>query len=137
MELYIRIIDGAPFEHPIFGDNFREAFPEVDTDNLPTHFAKFVRVPEPDYGVYEVYEGCTYQWDGDVVTDVHHIRAMTEEEKIAKQQTVKDSWAAKNGPESWVFDEASCAYIPPVPYPTDGKIYEWDEPTTSWIEVIE
>ena len=137
MELYIRIIDGAPFEHPIFGDNFRQAFPDIDTNDLPPHFASFVRVPVPSYGIYEVYDGCTYEWEGASVTDVHHVRAMTEEEKIAKQQTVKDSWAAKNGPESWVFDEASCAYIPPVPYPTDGKIYEWDEPTTSWIEVTE
>ena len=56
MELFIRIVDGAPFEHPIMGDNFREAFPHIDTENLPPEFARFVRVAMPTIGVYEVYE---------------------------------------------------------------------------------
>ena len=36
---------------------------------------------------------------------------------------------------SWVLDEATCRWDAPVPYPTDGKQYYWDEPTTSWVEV--
>ena len=32
MELYIRIVDGKPFEHPILGDNFRSVFPDIDTN---------------------------------------------------------------------------------------------------------
>ena len=41
MELFIRIKDGEPFEHPIFGDNFRAAFPDIDSDNLPPDFVRF------------------------------------------------------------------------------------------------
>ena len=74
MELYIRIKDGQPFEHPILGDNFRQAFPDIDTNNLPLEFAKFTRVPRPVLGANEVYEGCTYAWSGDLITDVHHVR---------------------------------------------------------------
>ena len=37
--------------------------------------------------------------------------------------------------ESWVLDEETCQWEAPVAYPTDGKNYYWDEPTTSWIEV--
>ena len=44
MELFIRLVNGEPFEHPIMGDNFREAFPHIDTDNLPSEFARFLRV---------------------------------------------------------------------------------------------
>jgi hypothetical protein len=36
---------------------------------------------------------------------------------------------------SWVLDEATCRWNAPVAYPTDDKIYSWDEATTSWVEV--
>lgn len=134
MELYIRIKDGQPFEHPIFGDNFREAFPHIDTNNLPESFARFVRVEPPVVGVYEVYESVSYEWRDGLVTDVHHVRQMTAKEVTAKQDAVKTNWA-ENGHASWVFDEAICAFKAPVAYPTDGKIYRWDESTVSWVEV--
>lgn len=35
--------------------------------------------------------------------------------------------------DNWVFDEALCLWIPPVPYPNDGKNYYWDQSTNSWI----
>jgi hypothetical protein len=38
---------------------------------------------------------------------------------------------------SWVLDESSCLWEAPVPYPTDGKRYSWDEDTTSWMEIPE
>lgn len=84
LELYIQIRDGQPHEHPIFADNFRAAFPGVDTENLPDTFAKFIRVDQPALGTYEVYEGVTYQWVDGVVKDVHSVRPMTDEERAAK-----------------------------------------------------
>lgn len=36
---------------------------------------------------------------------------------------------------SWVLNEDTCLWYAPVPYPTDGKIYIWDEATVSWVEV--
>lgn len=38
--------------------------------------------------------------------------------------------------ESWLLDEGTCTWNPPVPMPTDGKLYHWDEKTTSWIEPV-
>ena len=35
---------------------------------------------------------------------------------------------------SWVLNETTCLWDAPVPYPTDGKRYTWDEATTSWVE---
>jgi hypothetical protein len=84
LELYIQIRDGQPHEHPIFADNFRAAFPDVDTQNLPDTFAKFIRVDAPVPDTYEVYEGVTYQWFDGVVKDVHSVRAMTDEERVTK-----------------------------------------------------
>lgn len=85
MELYIQIRDGQPFEHPIFGDNFREAFPHVDVNNLPPKFAKFERVERPYKNKTFEEEVYSYQWVDGVVKDVWHTRPMTEDEKIQKQ----------------------------------------------------
>lgn len=37
---------------------------------------------------------------------------------------------------SWVLDEDTCLWNAPVAMPTDGKMYNWDEATTSWVEVV-
>jgi hypothetical protein len=134
MELFIRIKDGQPFEHPIVSENFCQAFPDVDTNNLPAEFARFVRVEPPAVGVYEKNQTVSYQLVDGVYTDVFSVEQMTTEEVAAKQQAVKDAWTA-NGFASWVFNAATCAFEAPTPYPTDGKIYQWEEPTTAWVEV--
>lgn len=36
---------------------------------------------------------------------------------------------------SWVLNEKTCLWQAPTPMPTDGKPYEWDEATTSWVAV--
>lgn len=33
---------------------------------------------------------------------------------------------------SWILDEGTCNWIPPVAMPEDGKPYSWDEETTTW-----
>ena len=112
MELYIRIVDGQPFEHPIMGDNFRDAFPHIDVNNLPSEFAKFERIESPAYGVFDLYEGVTYEWVDGVVKDVHHVRSMTEQERQAKIDEIKAYFTpTENG---WVFDETTCSWIPPT-----------------------
>jgi len=138
--LFIQLRDGQPFEHPIFYENFRQAFPDIDPDNLPTdQFAKFVRVVQPAIGIYEIYVGVTYQWVDGVVKDVHEVRPMTDEEKVAKQQKVKDDWAARPQAENWAawtFDESICNYVPPTPRPdpVEGKIVFWCGADNDWKE---
>lgn len=134
MRLFIRIKNGRAFEHPILEDNFKMAFPSIDIDNLPDGYAEFIRVAPPTVGPYEIYEGVTYEWDMDKMKDVHRVRQMTAEEKAQKQNQIKESWAQTGFP-SWVFNETTCAFIAPTPMPQDGKMYKWDEPTTSWIEL--
>jgi hypothetical protein len=36
---------------------------------------------------------------------------------------------------SWTLVEETCQWISPVAMPTDDKMYRWDEPTLSWVEV--
>ena len=135
MELFIRIKDGQPFEHPIMGDNFRHAFPDVDTNNLPPEFARFVRVEAPKLGAYEKNQTVSYQLVDGAYTDVFTCEQMTAEEIAQKQQEVKDFWA-QNGFASWVFNETTCRFDAPVPHPTDGKFYRWNESALNWDEVV-
>jgi hypothetical protein len=34
---------------------------------------------------------------------------------------------------SWVLDEATCWWVAPIAYPTDGATYTWDEQAGDWI----
>ena len=36
---------------------------------------------------------------------------------------------------SWLLNETTCQWDAPVAYPTDGKIYMWDEEQQQWTEV--
>lgn len=34
---------------------------------------------------------------------------------------------------SWTLDEATCQWMPPIPYPTDDRYYEWNEASGDWV----
>ena len=36
---------------------------------------------------------------------------------------------------SWLLDTDTCWWQSPIPYPTDGKRYYWNEDTQSWVEI--
>jgi len=42
--------------------------------------------------------------------------------------------------ESWILDEETCLWQPPIPYPSnsieDEKSYTWNETTKAWDEII-
>ena len=38
---------------------------------------------------------------------------------------------------SWVFNETTCNFDPPIPKPSDGNEYIWNEENQSWDEVPE
>ena len=130
--LYIKIVDGKPFEHPITGDNLELVFPGIDLENLPEGFAKFQRIPQPIPGVYELVEDCTYETnESGTVYDAWVVRSMTAAEIAAKKSLVQQSFASL-GYTSWTFNEELCKFEPPVEYPTDGNPYVWDQETISW-----
>ena len=45
-----------------------------------------------------------------------------------------DVFIAKKWYPSWVLNETTWDYDPPVSYPTDGNVYYWDENTVSWVQ---
>lgn len=36
---------------------------------------------------------------------------------------------------SWILDNLTADWIPPIPYPTDGKFYIWNEANLNWVAV--
>ena len=68
---------------------------------------------EPDGGtpLHMNYAGVGYTWDG-------------------------TGFAPPQPYGSWTLDE-NYVWQPPTPMPDDGLLYEWDEATTSWVEVTE
>ena len=141
INFYIQMRDGQPYQHPILEQNMREAFPDVDLDNLPDSFCYFVRVNRPDLGPYEKNQTCSYvpvEGSLKTYTDEWSCENMTAEEITAKQNAVKAAWV-QNGYPSWTFNEATCAFEPPTPMPTEteGQHYVWDEEALSWFVVGE
>ena len=48
---------------------------------------------------------------------------------------VLDAFIAPKPYPSWLLNTTTCQWEPPVHYPTDGKMYMWDEATLSWVLV--
>jgi len=48
----------------------------------------------------------------------------------------RDAFLAPKPYPSYVLNEDTAQWSNPVPYPTDGKTYNWFEPNKVWIEVI-
>tara|TARA_B110000467_G_scaffold7637_1_gene6702 strand:- start:42 stop:377 length:336 start_codon:yes stop_codon:yes gene_type:complete len=49
----------------------------------------------------------------------------------------RDAFIAPQPYPSWTLVEATCQWEAPTAYPTDGKMYAWDEETTAWVETEE
>ncbi len=47
----------------------------------------------------------------------------------------RDAFIPRRRFYSWTLNPDTCLWEPPVPMPNDGKFYNWNEATTSWIEV--
>jgi len=48
----------------------------------------------------------------------------------------RDAFIAPKPYSSWTLNEDTCIWEAPSAKPDDGKIYKWNEETTSWEEVV-
>jgi hypothetical protein len=44
----------------------------------------------------------------------------------------RDAFIPPKPYNSWVLNEQTCNWDSPIPYPTDGQIYSWNEETQNW-----
>ena len=45
---------------------------------------------------------------------------------------IKDAFIPPKPFDSWVLDETTCLWVAPIPYPTDGQHYRWNENDLNW-----
>jgi len=48
----------------------------------------------------------------------------------------RDAFIPPKPYESWLLNEDTCQWEAPIPYPTDGVMYAWDEETTDWKAIV-
>lgn len=46
----------------------------------------------------------------------------------------RDAFIPPKPYDSWTLNKNTCLWDAPTPYPTDGKVYRWNEETLSWQE---
>ena len=49
----------------------------------------------------------------------------------------RDAFIAPQPYPSWNLNENTCGWQPPVLYPTDGKLYKWNEEALLWVNMVE
>ena len=52
-----------------------------------------------------------------------------------KYDSARDAFIPPKPYNSWTLNDDTCLWEAPVAMPNDGKMYTWDEETTSWNEV--
>ena len=45
---------------------------------------------------------------------------------------IRDAFYEQQPHPSWIFNESTCFWEAPIPYPTDGQFYIWDEDSVDW-----
>lgn len=50
---------------------------------------------------------------------------------------IKDAFIHAKPFASWSLNDTTCLWEAPIPMPTDGKIYNWNEYLLQWVEVEE
>tara|TARA_R100001463_G_scaffold113734_1_gene168866 strand:+ start:1247 stop:1726 length:480 start_codon:yes stop_codon:yes gene_type:complete len=158
MAFFIKVDENnSPIGFPATQGNLEMAFPAHDWSGGPMagwlefvhtpinikEYQKFDETVGADLALAYTHNGLEYKLIDGKIKEVWHLIDLTEDEKKAVQDKVKANWAAQDppGPTSWVFNEANCAFEPPIPLPSDavsdsnpdGKRYRWNEPTTSWV----
>ena len=53
-----------------------------------------------------------------------------------KYNEAKDAFIPPRPFNSWTLNEETCLWNSPIPYPTDGQKYTWNESTLTW-DIVE
>jgi len=101
-------------------------FAEVDNDNI----VQRVIVAEQDI-INSGAVGDSFRW---IQTSYNYNFRKNYAGKGYTYDRVRDAFIPPKPYSSWLLDEDTCRWNAPTSYPDDGKIYGWDEDTTSWKE---
>ena len=118
-------------------------FAEVDNDGVVLRvivaeqdFIDSGAVGDPNTWVQTSYntKGGKHYPEGSEVSDGDGLRKNFAGKGYTYDET-RDAFIQPQVFPSWTLVEATCQWKPPTPYPDDGKVYDWDEDSTAWVEV--
>lgn len=119
----------------------------LDENNIVTHVCvgrDETDTTEPDWEVYYKAKRTSYNTRGGIYYDPATGEPAADQSKAFRKNYAgigftfdeqRDAFIPPKPFASWLLNEQSCLWDPPVPYPTDGKRYEWDETIQSWKEI--
>lgn len=84
--------------------------------------------PEEWYGNFRKQRCIRTSYNGNIRKNYAGIGYTYDEER--------DAFIPPKSYPSWVLNEDTCLWEAPVPMPTDGKFYTWNENQRNWEEVI-
>ncbi len=102
-------------------------FAEIDNNNI----VQRVIVAEQDF-INSGAVGDSFRW---VQTSYNNNFRKNYAGVGYKYDKTRDAFISPQPYPSWLLDEDTCRWEAPTPMPDDGKMYEWDEDTTSWKEI--
>lgn len=92
----------------------------------------------------QVYKQTSYNTKGGVYYDAYTNEPAEDQTKAFRKNYAglgftydyeRDAFIPPKQFESWVLDEETCLWNPPIKYPEDGKVYEWSEDDRKWVEL--
>ena len=92
----------------------------------------------------EIYKQTSYNTRGGVHYDPQTNEPSEDQSKAFRKNYAcigfvydefRDAFISPKQFASWVLNEQSCLWEAPVPYPTDGNLYDWNEENQSWESV--
>ncbi len=102
-------------------------FAEIDNNNI----VQRVIVAEQDF-INSGAVGDSFRW---VQTSYNNNFRKNYAGKGYTYDKTRDAFISPQPFPSWLLDEDTCRWEAPTPMPDDGKMYVWDEDTTSWVIV--
>ena len=101
------------------------------------HFAKIIDGTVVDVIVAETQEWCEENLSGTWVQTSFNGNIRFNYAGIGySYDSVRDAFIPPKPFDSWVLNEDTCNWDAPIPYPTDGIMYMWDEETTDWKAIV-
>ena len=82
--------------------------------------------PEEWYGNFREQRCVRTSYNGNIRKNYAGIGSTYDEER--------DAFIAPKPFDSWILNEETCQWEAPIPYPTDGLIYVWNDNRGEWEE---
>lgn len=116
----------------------------LDENNIVTHV--IVGKDEGEDGIdWEQFYGAvrtSYNTSGGIYYDPETNQPAPDQSKAFRKNyagigysydPVRDAFIPPKPFDSWILDEFSCTWKPPIDYPSDGDKYTWNENSLQWV----